>query len=105
MTKGVSFSEPPCKDGFVRFTTVPFKPLLIMLKLLSILYLGLILSDNSDNFSCRRNAQLTFLQKPQLKITGITGITGLLESLESLLEIINIGQSFKGTFVHRALSS
>ena len=99
MTKGVSFSEPPCKDGFVRFTTVPFKPLLIMLKLLSILYLGLILSDNSDNFSCRRNAQLTFLQKPQLKITG------LLESLESLLEIINIGQSFKGTFVHRALSS
>ena len=29
MTKGVSFSEPPCKDGFVRFTTVPFKPLLI----------------------------------------------------------------------------
>ena len=99
MTKGVSFSEPPCKDGFVRFTTVPFKPLLIMLKLLSILYLGLILSDNSDNFSCRRNAQLTFLQKPQLKITGLQ------ESLESLLEIINIGQSFKGTFVHRALSS
>ena len=46
---------------------VPFKPLLIMLKLLSILYLGLIVSDNSDNFSCSRNAQVTFLQNPKLK--------------------------------------
>ena len=59
-------SDPSCKDGNARFTTVPFNSS----KLLKIVFLGLevFVSDNSYVFYCSRNAQVTFIEIPQLKI-------------------------------------
>ena len=58
-------SDPPCKDGNAWYTTVPLKPFLIN----NVEDLKVFISDDFYMFSCCRNAQLTFVEKPQpLKI-------------------------------------
>jgi len=65
-------SDPSCKDGNARFTTVPLN----WSKMLKIVFLGLevFVSDNSYVFYCSRNARVTFIENPQLKIISFQNL-------------------------------
>ncbi len=73
-TVRVISSYPPCKDGNARFTTVPLN----WSKMLKIVFLGLevFVSDNSYVFYCSRNARVTFIENPQLKIISFQNLRG-----------------------------
>ena len=76
-----NLSDPSCENGNFRFTTVP---------------LNLYLSFNSDNsymFSCNRNAEVTFIEKPELKIIWF--------KITSMNVKFMLDQAFNGTVVNR----
>ena len=60
-------SEPACKDGNVRFTTVPLKPYSDQ----NGDHTAVFRTRNSDNFSIASYEQVTFAKKPQMKKTWI----------------------------------
>ena len=66
----VVLSDPPCKDGNARFTTVPLKPLSDQRcgSIVVFLDLKVFKSDNSDMSFYSRYEQATCIMKPQLKI-------------------------------------
>ena len=72
-TVSVISSDPSCKDGNVRFTTVTLKPLSDQVEdIVLFLKLEVLNSDYSYKFSCSINALVnfvyTYVEKPQLKI-------------------------------------
>ena len=70
-TVSVISSEPPCKDGNARFTMVPLTRVYLISnveEMVGFLCLKLLNSNNSYVLSSTRNRQVSFVEKPQLKI-------------------------------------
>ena len=63
-TVSVISSDPPCRDGISRFTTIPLKR---QSDQFCILGLRVNNSDKSSMCFCSRHAQVTFAEKPKFK--------------------------------------
>ena len=65
MSPSVILSDPPCKDGSVSLKHLSINN---MENIVVFLDLKVLNSDNFYLFSCNRNTQFTFIEKPKLKI-------------------------------------
>ena len=94
-------NNPPWKGGNARFTTVPLKPILYQTCWRYCRFLALKLFDFycCFIFSCSRNVQVTFEEKPQLKIISFPNFKHwyLIKTWS--------GKAFNGLVVNRVLSS
>ena len=69
-TVSVILSDPPCTDGIARLTMVPMKLFRIDYVKDIVVFLGLKVfhSNNSNMFSCSRNAQVPFCRETTIEI-------------------------------------